>query len=327
MRNDKVQRILSLFYRLIHGQTVYKPKEAIEYSVNERSIQRDIDDIRDYLEGHVDQFGLANTIVFDRTCKGYKLQKDSENNLSNGELLAICKILLDSRAFTKSSMTNILGKLIDASASSLDRNTVEELIRNEEFHYIEPRHGVEFFDELWLIGRAIRQHNLIEVEYFRTKDKTVVRRKIRPVSILFSEYYFYLVAFIDDPNVRSGFDIVNDPFPTIYRVDRIRSIVVLYEKFSVPYRSRFEEGEFRKRVQFMYGGTLQKVQFDYSGPDVDSILDRLPTAIVIKNDGNIHTLQAEVFGKGIDMWIKSQGNYISNVTYFSRNVRTICGRK
>jgi hypothetical protein len=50
---------------------------------------------------------------------------------------------------------------------------------------------------------------------------------------------------------------------------------VLDEKFYIPYSSWFEEGEFRKRIQFMYGGKLQKVKFKYSGSDIDAV--RLPT--------------------------------------------------
>ena len=49
----------------------------------------------------------------------------------------------------------------------------------------------------------------------------------------------------------------------------------------MPYNDRFEEGEFRKRIQFMYGGRLQKVKFRYSGADIDAVLDRLPTAQVL----------------------------------------------
>jgi len=50
-----------------------------------------------------------------------------------------------------------------------------------------------------------------------------------------------------------------DTYPTIYRVDRLEELEVLNEHFSVPYAERFEEGEFRKRIQFMYGGKLQKI--------------------------------------------------------------------
>ena len=75
----------------------------------------------------------------------------------------------------------------------------------------------------------------------------------------------------------------------------------------------FEEGEFRKRVQFMYGGKLQRVRFKYTGPDVDAILDRLPTAEITDEDDDGYTIKAEVFGKGIDMWIRSQGDYIQMI--------------
>ena len=70
--------------------------------------------------------------------------------------------------------------------------------------------------------------------------------------IMFSEYYFFLTAFIDDKDeARNAFDVINDSFPTIYRIDRIKKLSVLDERFRIPYSSRFEEGEFRKRVQFI----------------------------------------------------------------------------
>jgi hypothetical protein len=141
-------------------------------------------------------------------------------------------------------------------------------------------------------------------------DKALVARKVKPVAIMFSEYYFYLTAFIDDDDVKKNFDVINDSFPTIYRIDRIKNLKVLEEQFHIPYSSRFEEGEFRKRIQFMYGGKLQKVKFKYSGTDINAVLDRLPTAQILSEDDGVYTISAEVFGKGIDMWLRSQGNNI-----------------
>ena len=60
----------------------------------------------------------------------------------------------------------------------------------------------------------------------------------------------------------------------------------------------------------MYGGKLQKVKFKYCGNDVESVLDRLPTAEIIEEDAGIYTISAEVFGKGIDMWLRSQGDRV-----------------
>ena len=98
--------------------------------------------------------------------------------------------------------------------------------------------------------------------------------------------------------------------PTIYRIDRIQEYTVLDEKFHIPYSSRFEEGEFRKRIQFMYGGKIRKVKFAYSGDSLEAILDRLPTAKLIDEEDGKYILTAEVFGKGIDMWLCSQGDLI-----------------
>ena len=60
----------------------------------------------------------------------------------------------------------------------------------------------------------------------------------------------------------------------------------------------------------MYGGKLQKVMFKYCGADVDAVLDRLPTANIVNEDDGTFTISAEVFGKGIDMWLRSQGDNV-----------------
>lgn len=204
----------------------------------------------------------------------------------------------------------MLDKLISCCVPKANQQLVNDLISNEAFHYVEPKHKTKFINTMWDIGQAIRGCNYIEVDYTRMKDKAVVKRKLKPVAIMFSEYYFYLTAFIDDENVRKDFDVVNDSFPTIYRIDRIKNLRVLDEKFHIPYSSRFEEGEFRKRIQFMYGGKLQKVKFKYTGNDIDAILDRLPTATVLSEDNGTFIISAEVFGKGIDMWLRSQGSLV-----------------
>lgn len=310
MDNGKVDRTLGIYTRLMGGYIVSKIAEAQRYGVNERTIQRDIDDIRNFLETEVENSGIINSIIYDRYEKGYKLEQVYQLKLSNSEILAICKILLESRAFSKIEMQEMLDKLISCCVPKRNQKIVKELIANEEFHYVEPRHQSQFLDTLWDIGKAIRNCNYIEVDYERIKDKKIVKRKLKPLAIMFSEYYFYVTAFIDDEEVKKDFDVINDSFPTIYRVDRIRDLRICKEKFHIPYSSRFEEGEFRKRIQFMYGGKLNKVKFRYSGYDIDAVLDRIPTAVVKAQDEDGYVVEAEVFGEGINMWIRSQGELI-----------------
>ena len=313
---DNIERVHNIYTKLINEAIINKVEEAANYNVNERSIQRDIDDIRNYMDIKGSEDGIINSVIYDRQKKGYRLEQIYKLKFTNPEILAICKILLDSRAFTKKEMKAMLAKLIESCVPAENQKLVKEMIMNEEFHYIQPRHGLVFIDKMWQIGEAIYNHQYIEIKYQGIQGSSVKTRKLKPLAIMFSEYYFYLAAFIDDETVRENFNVINDSFPTIYRIDRIQGLKTLDETFYIPYSDRFEEGEFRKRIQFMYGGKLRKVKFKYSGYSVEAVLDKLPTAKSLEEepheDGKrtIYTILAEVFGDGIDMWLRSQGENI-----------------
>ena len=183
IKYDKIRRVLGIYTKLIKGSIIYKQEQANIYDVNERSIQRDIDDIRNFLENNKD-YNPNNSIIYDYKKMGYVMKDPYNRTFTNSEILAICKILLDSRAFTN------------------NRKLIEDLIGNELFHYVQPQHKKVFLDEMWKIGQAIRNCQFIEIKYKKIKDKEVVTRRLKPVAILFSEYYFYFVAFIDDDNIK-----------------------------------------------------------------------------------------------------------------------------
>ena len=307
---NKIERVLGIYTKLVKGFIVNKVEEADKYGVTERSIQRDIEDIRNFMEQSLVDSGAGDTVVYDWSEKGYRLEHIGEDKFSNGEVLAICKILLDSRAFTKSEMAGMIEKILTCCVPEKNQMLVRELISNEMFHYIEPRHKTVFIDKMWEIGQAIQGHSYIEIKYMRLKDKKYVIRKVEPVAILFSEFYFYMAAFIEDEKTKADFDVMDDSYPTIYRIDRIKKLKVLDEKYNIPYKNRFEEGEFRKRIQFMYGGKLRKIKFEYSGLSVEAVLDRLPTAKILSERDGVYTISAEVFGDGIDMWLRSQGEIV-----------------
>ncbi|MCB6574735.1 WYL domain-containing protein, partial [Phascolarctobacterium faecium] len=98
---------------------------------------------------------------------------------------------------------------------------------------------------MWQLGEAIQQHRYVNITYGRMKDRKVVERRLKPLALLFSEYYFYLIAFIDDSNIQRIYESARDMTPTIYRLDRIKSLAVEKNLFRIPYNRRFQEGEFR----------------------------------------------------------------------------------
>jgi len=314
--DKKTERMLLLYQRLFDGEVINKAEMAEECQVNVRSIQRDIDDLRAYLSNRSIETGDIQDICYDRKLGGYYLSHGS-SKMTGSEILAVCKIILESRAFTKKELEPIMRKLLYNCAIPSERKMITDLIANEQYHYIEPHHQTEFISRMWEIGTAVKEQRYMAIEYAKLGVSDTVSRLVKPVGIMFSEFYFYLIAYIESEITKEQ----EYDSPAIYRIDRIKSFVVQDRRFAVPYKNRFEEGEFRKRVQFMHGGELQRIVFEYSGLSLEAILDRLPTAVVLEEKDNsdgrkCFLIRAEVFGPGVDMWLKSQGD---KVRIISRN--------
>lgn len=303
-------RTLEMYVRLCEGKTVNKGEEARRFGVDERSIQRDIDDIRAYLDERSISNGDGREIIYDRTKKGYVMVGEEPSMMTNSEILAVSKILLESRAFTKRELKVILDKLVEGCVPLKNMKLVSDLISNEKYHYVELNHKEYIQDKIWEIGYDIHEQNLVSLRYARANaPRESIKRIVEPVSILFSEYYFYLNAYIVEKNDQGDY-VHKFNYPTIFRIDRIKNYKKLGVKFRVSYANRFEEGEFRKRIQFMYAGRLQKVKLKFYGENPEPILDRLPTARVIENYNKEFIIEAEVYGNGIIMWLLSQGSKV-----------------
>ena len=303
--DKKVERIINLYNRLVEGEVLNKADEATRFEVNERSIQRDLEDIRAYFANDPES---NRELIYDRTQKGYVLVQNQKKSLTNSEILTVCKILLESRSLTKEEMYPIIDKLLQCCVPYGNYKKVADLIGNEKFHYLEPHHGKKFVDTMWDIGSAVNEHRLMRIRYQKLKEPDKVMRMIQPVGIMFSEYYFYLCAYMCASEETP--DVPKRPFPTIYRLDRIAEYEILDEHFHVPYADRFEEGEFRKRIQFMFGGELRRIKFIYKGLSVEAVLDRFPTAEIVEHNEKGWLIKAEVYGDGVDIWLKGQGDLI-----------------
>lgn len=309
-KESKNFRTLDMYVRLCEGRSINKAEESRKFGVDERSIQRDIDDIRSFLDERSVVSGESREIVYDRTKKGFIMIGDESSMMTNSEILAVSKILLESRAFTRRELKTILDKLVEGCVPLKNMKLVSELISNEKYHYVELNHKEYIQEKLWEIGSDIHEHNLVSLRYARANaPRESIKRIVEPISILFAEYYFYLNAYIVEKD-DSGKYVHKYNYPAIFRIDRIKNYKHLDEKFKVSYANRFEEGEFRKRVQFMYAGKLQKVLLKFYGENPEPILDRLPTARVIEQYDNEFTIEAEVYGKGVIMWLLSQGSKV-----------------
>jgi len=294
----KTIRILQIFERLIQRQLIKKKMLAEEFQVSEKSIQRDIEDLRTYLsEFYKHQNDVA--IVYNDQKKGYEMQSDDRYILSHKDLLVLAKVLLESRAFPSEEMVRVLDKLIE-QAPFEHRKHIRELIKNELFLYVPLRHNKPLFDMMWDLSCAVREKRLLDMLYLRVNETVPVQMTVQPLGIIFSDYYFYLIAFIEG---------VERDYPATFRLDRIHEYAVTGNRFYVAEKNRFQDGLFRQQVQFMQTGKLMKIKFRFWNKSVESILDRLPNARVTNQDSGV-LIEAEVFGKGIMMWLLSQGPHV-----------------
>ena len=327
---NKAERILSLYTRLQAGETIDKQKESDAFQVSTRTIQRDLNDIQCFLENQQTYGAAVRQVIYDRTSGGYRMVAGEQDCLEAKEILAICKVLLESRCLMHEELFPLLGKLIRCGNPDTQRQ-LHNFIENERYHYTDLHHGKRLLDTLWKLEQAVWNQNYLEIRYHKASCQELVERRVRPVGILFSEFYFYLLAYIEPEKKGENKEVPEkeqadsaqtngsaqsmevvygsprEQSPTIYRIDRLERLKVLDDHFPVEYASRFEEGELRKRIQFMYGGKLKKVRFRYHGTCPDYILDRLPTAKIIRRDEDGMLIEAEVFGDGIHFWMKGQG--------------------
>lgn len=300
----KHDRILEMHSRLMSGEIIRKPDLAEEYGVNPRSIQRDIDSIRDFYANRTINNGEITEIKYDRIAKGFHMVNAKKVILTNADLFAVVKILLESRSLTKAEMGPIIENLIASCLPVAERTKMSALTRNELFHYVEPRHGKCLVDLVWELGSAVYSHRKVSLEYKKVNGE-ITKALIKPVGIMESEYYFYLIAYIGEK------DKEHPGYPTIYRVDRIENYKIDNETFQIPEKERFKEGEFRKRIPFMYGGKLHKTSFIYKGMDINTVLDRFPTAQANKLGDGTYMVVTEVYGEiGLNLWLRGQKDVV-----------------
>lgn len=118
---------------------------------------------------------------------------------------------------------------------------------------------------------------------------------------MFSEFYFYLIAFEADES---------KDYPIVYRIDRMSAIESTGRNFSF----HIEIGLMTESSASGYNSctpvNFKTITFKFA-EQLEAALDRLPTKRVIDECDGVYTISAEVYGNGIDMWLRSQGDKIS----------------
>ncbi|MGM9890776.1 MAG: helix-turn-helix transcriptional regulator [Floccifex porci] len=294
MDNTKQERLLEIFFRCLRGESLSVQKLADEYDLSTKSISRNINDLKAFLADHRELVGNTE-LVYSSQERSYHLYMDEF--LTNKELFSLIEVMIGARVFSREELLTLTNKLKGFTTAS-DRPILNDLIKKELYHYSEVKHDCDSVQEtLWKLAKCITEKREITIEYYRA-DRAWKTHRLRPASVMFTDNYFYLIAF----NTEGTTDK-----PLYFRVDRIKYITEHRKFFTTSDAPEFDEGLLRQRSLFMWPGKLRTIQFEFTGSAIQAVLDKLPTAKIIERNGRTYTVEADVYGDGIKMWLLSQG--------------------
>lgn len=288
-------RQLTIYQTLLTGAPVTKKDLVERFDVDERSIQRDISNIRNFIA----EENLELELEYRRSTKAYQLVGKTQT-FGKAHVLALVKILLASRAFNKDETEQLIALLL-ARLESGEQRELNWIIKNEQSNYLPLTSATELLKPLWDFSLYIVRSQAVDITYTKQRGEKVTRT-IVPKAIIFSDYYFYVVSY------NPKYD--NDLF---YRLDRIKEWHPSDEKIKVEHKDRYEDGKLRKKIQYMTPGDQKKIRFEFTGI-LEATLDRFPMSKVIENDGKKALLEVETIDQGAKMWLLSQGKRVKIVS-------------
>lgn len=261
---------------------------------SERTLQRYLKDLNYFID---EQFGNVS-INYHNNIQKYVLEGSNTVTFTKQQTLVLLKILIASRALSSEEVSSVMSNMTHLLEHD-DRVFIEHVLASEVQSYHPLQLDEPKIDRIWQLHEAIASKKNIKIQYWNAMNEQRTHI-IQPYFITFSELYFYIIG-------------INQKGHTlIFRIDRIESFEVLDQTFHHTPLPHLSPMKIKDRIYFMYGGELQRIQFEFNGGIIESVLDRFPTARTIKNDhkNNKYTVDVEVIGDGIIMWFLSQGKRV-----------------
>lgn len=289
-------RQLYIFQQLLSDHVVVKAQLATQFAVTPRVIQSDLSQLRTFI--HEQQ--LFYELTYHRQLGGYRLDI-TQDTISKQAILVLIKVLLASRSLTKNETNQTIDSLLNLIPKPEQREILP-IIKNEQFHYRPVTHGKPLLTLIWQFSQFIEHHTTVSIRY-QNQLGQINQRTILPQAIIFSEYYFYVVAYSKTYQANRFF-----------RLDRIQTYGPTQDRLTRSRAERFEDGQLRQYIHYMQPGEKMTIQFEFRGI-VEAALDRFPTATIKARYPERHSvlIEADVFDKGAKMWLLSQGALVTVV--------------
>lgn len=232
--SNKSDRILFFYDRLLMGDSVSKNDLAQHFDVNERTIRRDVQDIRYYLA----RFYTKRDIIYDPITKGYKLIWGETGSLKIGEIVALSKVILESRILDGNESKNLIVRL-ESYLHKAKPRWFEQFIEHELMNYRPKKQTVHLFGLLDLAVESIVQKRKVKI--IQNRDNKKFEQSLCPVGLAYKNLEFYL-AVLPEKQILQKSEIR----PISVRLDKNLTMKREADYFTLPISFSFDEEAFKK---------------------------------------------------------------------------------
>lgn len=186
-RTDKITRVLTLYHQLYTGRHIEKTSFSVEHGINERSFDRDIEDIRLFLS----ESYSGREVVFDRETSTYSLTGNNPEFLDRMDTAVIAKLLLSSGILRKDEMMGLYQALL-SSVTPNDASAINDYLHYDLLRYSAKTESalLKVLCDLYV---TIRSGSDIEITVCAGDKKTSVI-PVSPIEIEIFESRLYLMG-------------------------------------------------------------------------------------------------------------------------------------
>lgn len=284
-------RVAEIFIRMIQGETIYKKDEALRYKISERSIERYMKSIGDYIQDS----GINMSYIRKSMPTRYSITKNTD--IPFEEILTLLKIVIGTRAFNKPEFEQLKNRLL-SQLSKDDRAKATRLTNSTVAKYVPIKSKFNLLGRIKDFSNYIDDNTTIDYKYLSSTG--ILRQGFAlPVSLYFDTFYFYIVMYSEE---------TEKSIP--YRLDRFQKYnASKARKIKIPQMLKKDDGEDRKDTYLLNYGHTVNFEFYYSGYP-QTALDRIPNSRIKQTLDNEVLIEGTAYSQGLILWIMGQGSRV-----------------
>lgn len=266
----------------------------MEQRINERTFDRDIEDVRLFLSEEQPYCEL----IYDRMDKIYFLSHTIGNTLSGEETLLLSNVLLAQKNIRSDELTGMLENLLNITESSR-RNQLYQFMELKLRHFKRERRNA-ILKMHWDLERSIFNCNQIELQY-QLEDHEYVKRQVNPVELHIEGGYIYLIAYIIDKEHKS---------PAFYRLDRIHSFKIIGRQYAVTVRDKYFARDIHSNRYSMLAGEDISVTIKVESSMKKVVDDIFPVHSILDCTKDSCVFKISTYKQGFISWLLGQGKKV-----------------